>query len=187
MISGKKTLLALALTALTSGYALADVDGGGGKITFTGLVISAPCSIQADDVDKQVNLGEVPASYINANSHSDAVDSSLHLINCDLPNSDNGNAQKVTKVDVTFSSGSVDPSDTSLLTNTFASGATNVGVRILDKNSSNITLGAAQTLDLIASSQTQILPFKAWMEKIGSSDVTPGGVTATANYTLTYK
>ena len=187
MISGKKTLLALLLSALTSGYALADVDGGGGKITFTGLVISAPCAIQADDVDKQVNLGEVPASYINANIHSEAVDSSLHLINCDLPNSDNGSGVNVTKVDVTFSSGSVEPSDTSLLTNTFASGATNVGIRLLDKNSSNITLGTAQSLDLIASSQTQILPFKAWMEKVGAADVTPGGVTATANYTLTYK
>ncbi|MEO3990218.1 fimbrial protein [Pseudocitrobacter cyperus] len=187
MFTGKRTILALAITALTSGYALADVDGGGGKITFSGLIINAPCSIQADDVDKQVNLGEVPASYINANTHSDAVDSSLHLINCDLPNSDNGDGDTVSKVDVTFSSGSVEPTDSNLMTNTYASGANNVGIRLLDKNSANITLGAAHTVDLITTSATQILPFKAWMEKTGSADVTPGGVTATANYTLIYK
>lgn len=186
MISGKKALLALAITALTSGYALADVDGGGGKITFTGIINSAPCSIRADDVDKQVNLGEYTVSYMNTNSHSDAVDSSINLINCDLPNSDNGGGTGVTKVDVTFTSSSVDASVPNLLSNTVAGGATNVGVRLLDKNNANITLGAKQELDLNVSSQTQILPFKAWMEKTTNA-VTPGSVLATANYTLAYK
>lgn len=187
MKSGNKALLALAIAALTSSYAFADVDGGGGKITFTGSVINAPCAIEPDDIDKQVMLGEVPASYINTNGHSDAVDSSLHLINCDLPNSDNGSGVVVTKVDVTFSSDSVTTDDSSLLSNTFAGGANNVGVRLLDSSSTAITLGTAKTVDLIPDSSTQILPFKAYMEKIGTSDVTVGAVAATATYKLTYK
>lgn len=187
MKSANKALLALAITALTSSYAFADVDGGSGKITFTGTIINAPCAILPEDIDKQVELGEVPASYINANGHSDTVDSSLHLINCDLPNSDNGSGVAVSKVDVTFNSDSVTTEDTSLLSNTFASGAQNVGVRLLDKTSANITLGTAKTIDLSAGSATQILPFMAYMQKVGATDVTVGAVAATATYRLTYK
>ncbi|MDG5476431.1 fimbrial protein [Citrobacter freundii] len=187
MKSVNKALLALTIATLTSSYVFADVDGGSGKITFTGTVINAPCAIQPDDIDKQVELGEVPASYINTNGHSDAVDSSLHLINCNLPNSNNGSDVPVSKVEVTFNSDSVTTEDTSLLSNTFASGAQNVGVRLLDKSSTNITLGTAKSIDLISTSATQILPFMAYMQKIGSTDVTVGAVAATATYRLTYK
>ncbi|EMN0396657.1 fimbrial protein [Citrobacter freundii] len=187
MKSGNKALLALAIAALTSSNAFADVDGGSGKITFTGTIINAPCAIQAEDIDKQVQLGEVPASYINTNGHSDAVDSSLHLINCDLPNSDNGSGVPISKVDVTFNSDSVTTEDSSLLSNTFAGGAQNVGVRLLDSSSTNITLGTAKTIDLITDSKTQILPFMAYMQKVGTTDVTVGAVAATATYKLTYK
>lgn len=187
MKSVNKALLALAITALSTGYVFADVDGGSGKITFTGTIINAPCAIEPDDIDKQVALGEVPASYINTNGHSDAVDASLHLINCDLPNSDNGNNVAVSKVDVTFSSDSVTTEDSNLLSNTFASGAQNVGVRLLDKTSTNIVLGTAKTIDLSAGSATQILPFMAYMQKVGATDVTVGAVAATATYRLTYK
>lgn len=184
---GKETLLAVAIATLTTTSAFADVDGGSGKITFTGTIINAPCAIEPDDIDKQVELGEVPASYINTNGHSDAVDSSLHLVNCDLPHSNNGSDVPVSKVDVTFNSDSVTAEDTSLLSNTFASGATNVGVRLLDKTSTKITLGTAKTIDLSAGSATQILPFQAYMEKIGATDVIVGAVAATATYRLTYK
>jgi type 1 fimbria pilin len=93
----------------------------------------------------------------------------------------------VSKVEVTFNSDSVTTEDTSLLSNTFASGAQNVGVRLLDKSSTNITLGTAKSIDLISTSATQILPFMAYMQKIGSTDVTVGAVAATATYRLTYK
>lgn len=187
MKPGNKALLAMAVTVLTSSYAFADVDGGSGKITFTGTIINAPCAIEPDDIDKQVALGEVPASYINTNGHSDAVDSSLHLTNCDLPNSDNGSGVPISKVDVTFSSDSVTTEDSSLLSNTFASGAQNVGVRLLDKSSANITLGTATPIELISNSATQTLPFMAYMQKVGTTDVTVGAVAATATYKLTYK
>lgn len=62
-----------------------------------------------------------------------------------------------------------------------------MGVRLLDSSSTAITLGTAKTVDLIPDSSTQILPFKAYMEKIGTSDVTVGAVAATATYKLTYK
>lgn len=192
MYARKKILLAFvaATLASASASALADVDGGTGKITFTGDVISAPCAIQADDVDKQVNLGEVPASYLNTQGHSDPVDSSIHLVNCDLPNSDNGNGDIVTKVDVTFTSSAITTEGEDLLSNTLADSATGVGVRLLDAEGKNITLGSAKELTLVEASTDQTLEFKAQMELVdasGANPATPGAVSSNATYVLSYK
>lgn len=190
MFMGKKAFLAIVVAALTSTSAFADVDGGSGKITFTGDVISAPCAIKAEDVDKQVDLGEVPANYINSRGHSDAVDSSIHLVDCDLPNSDNGSGDSITKVDVTFTSSAVTTEGADLLSNTMADGATGVGVRLLDGDGQNITLGTAKEVTLVEASSEQTLPFQAYMELVdgsGANPATPGAVNANATYVLSYK
>lgn len=188
----KTVLFAMVAAALTSSSAFAAVDGGSGKITFTGDVISAPCAIKAEDVDKQVDLGEVPASYINSKGHSDAVDASIHLVDCDLPNSDNGEGTqtKVTKVDVTFTSTAVTTEGQNLLSNTMTGGATGVGVRLLDGEGQNITLGTAKTVTLVEASSEQTLPFQAYMELVDSTKATPatpGAVASNATYVLSYK
>lgn len=192
MKMGKTVLFTMVAAALTSASAFAAVDGGSGKITFTGDIINAPCAIKADDVDKQVDLGEVPASYINAQGHSDAVDASIHLVNCDLPNSDSGDGQgtPITKVDVTFTSTAVTTEGESLLSNTMTGGATGVGVRLLDGEGKNITLGTAKEITLIQASSEQTLPFQAYMELVDSTKATPatpGAVNANATYVLSYK
>lgn len=190
MKMGKTVLFVMVGAALTSSAVFAAVDGGSGKITFTGDVISAPCAIKAEDVDKQVNLGEVPASYINTQGHSDAVDSSIHLIDCDLPHSDSGDGTPISKVDVTFNSSAVTTEGTNMLANTMTGGATGVGVRLLDADGQNITLGTAKQLTLNQASSEQTLPFKAYMELIDSTKATPatpGAVTANATYVLSYK
>jgi hypothetical protein len=50
------------------------------------------------------------------------------------------------------------------MSNTYASGAQNVGVRLLDNAEANITLGTASEVALLAGSTTQTLHFKAQME-----------------------
>jgi type 1 fimbria pilin len=45
---------------------------------------------------------------------------------------------------VTFTSTATYATDTSLMSNTYASGAENVGVRLLDNDEANITLGSAK-------------------------------------------
>lgn len=190
MKMGKTVLFAMVAAALSSTSAFAAVDGGSGKITFTGDIINAPCAIKAEDVDKQVDLGEVPATYINSQGHSDAVDSSIHLVDCDLPNSDNGQGTPITKVDVTFTSTAVTTEGESLLSNTMTGGATGVGVRLLDADGQNITLGTAKEVTLVQSSSEQTLPFQAYMELVDSTKATPatpGAVNANATYVLSYK
>ncbi|MCM7684558.1 fimbrial protein [Enterobacter bugandensis] len=186
MYMGKKVLLAVAMAAIVSGSAFAD-DQGSGKIKFKGVVIDAPCSIAPDSVDKEVDLGEVTTAVINANKKSTAVPVDINLENCQLDDPADETDTPVTKVDVTFTSAATDATDTSLMTNTYASGAQNVGVRLLDNNEANIPLGSAQTVDLLAGSTTQTLHFKALMEVAQGKTATAGQVEATANYVLMYK
>lgn len=186
MQAGKKALLAVAMAAIISGSAYAE-DQGSGKITFKGVVIDAPCSIAPDSVDKEVDLGEVTTAVINANGKSSAVPVEINLENCKLDDPGDETDTPITKVDVTFSSTATDTSDANLMSNTYASGAQNVGVRLLDNAESPITLGAANELALSAGSETQTLHFKAQMEVVSGQTATAGQVTSTANYVLAYK
>ncbi|ALR78101.1 fimbrial protein [[Enterobacter] lignolyticus] len=192
MKMGKTALFAMIAGALTSATAFAatDLNGGSGKITFTGTVTSSACTIRTSDIDKQVDLGDVPASTINAQGHSDPVDSNIHLENCDLPNSDDGTGSPITKAEVTFSSTGVTTEDASLLSNTMTGGATGVGVRLLNGTGQNITLGDAQEITLIPDSTEQTLVFQAQMELVdgsGATPATPGAVSSHATYVLAYK
>ncbi|MEZ6877717.1 fimbrial protein [Enterobacter sp. KBR-315C3_2022] len=185
MYAGKKALLAIAMATVISGSAFAD-EQGSGKITFKGTVIDAPCSIAPDSVDKEVDLGEVTTAVINANKKATAVPVDINLQNCQLEAADE-TATTITKVDVTFSSTATDATDSSLMTNTYASGAQNVGVRLLDNAENPIVLGSANEIALSAGSATQTLHFKAQMEVASGQTATAGQVTASANYILAYK
>jgi type 1 fimbria pilin len=186
MYMGKKVLLAVATAAILSGSAFAD-DQGSGKIKFKGVVIDAPCNIAPDSVDKEVDLGEVTTAVINANKKSTPVAVDINLENCQLDDPDDETDTPITKVDVTFTSAATDAADTSLMSNTYASGAQNVGVRLLDNAESNITLGEANEVALLSGSTTQTLHFKALMEVPTGKTATAGQVEATANYILMYK
>src|SRR5690606_38286575 len=185
MYMGKKLLLATAMAVIVSGAAFAD-DQGSGKITFKGIVIDAPCSIAPDSVDKEVDLGEVTTAVINANKKSTSVPVDINLENCQLDDPADETDTPITKVDVTFTSAATDAADTSLMSNTYASDAQNVGVRLLDNAESAITLGEANEVELLAGSTTQTLHFKAVMEVPTGKTATAGQVEATANYVLMY-
>lgn len=188
MIKGQKTLLAMAVTLLISSSAYA-ADEGSGEIHFKGEVIEAPCEIHPDDLDKQVNLGEITKNRINQAHHSDAVAVDIRLMNCDLPNSDNGSGIPLSKVTVTFDSSAKTMGANPMLSNTSTGEATGVGVRLMDKNQNNISLGTATAdIDLDSNSTEQTLNFFAWMEQLDqATPVTAGAVTANATYVLDYK
>ncbi len=108
MFKGQKTLTALAISLLFTAPVYA-ADEGSGEIHFKGEVIEAPCEIHQDDIDKEVELGQVTTSHINQSHHSDAVAVDLRLVNCDLENSSNGSGGKISKVAVTFDSSVMTP------------------------------------------------------------------------------
>ena len=80
MFKGQKTLTALAISLLFTAPVYA-ADEGSGEIHFKGEVIEAPCEIHQDDIDKEVELGQVTTSHINQSHHSDAVAVDLRLVN----------------------------------------------------------------------------------------------------------
>ena len=79
MFKGQKTLTALAISLLFTAPVYA-ADEGSGEIHFKGEVIEAPCEIHQDDIDKEVELGQVTTSHINQSHHSDAVAVDLRLV-----------------------------------------------------------------------------------------------------------
>ncbi|MFK3913329.1 fimbrial protein [Enterobacter cancerogenus] len=182
----KKALLAVSMATIISGSAFAD-EQGSGKIKFKGVVINAPCSIAPDSVDKEVDLGEVTTATINANRKSAPVAVDINLQNCQLDNPGDESATPITKVDVKFTSTATNAADTSLMANTYADGAQNVGVRLLDDAEAKITLGSPKEVVLQTGSDTQVLHFKAQMEVPTGATATAGQVEATANYVLQYK
>ena len=163
--------MAVALGSFISGNALAS-DQGSGKITFKGVIIDAPCNIAPDSIDKEIELGQFTTAVMNVNKNPRRY-RLISTENCQLDAADE-TATPVTKVDVTFSSTATDATDTSLMSNTYAGGAQNVGVRLLDNAESPITLGTAQTVDLSAGSATQTLHFKAQMEVVDGKTATAG-------------
>ena len=187
MFKGQKTLAALAVSLLFTAPVYA-ADEGSGEIHFKGEIIEAPCDIHPDDVDKNIDLGQVTTTHINRDHHSNKVAVDIRLINCDLPSSDNGSGSPISKVAVTFDGSAKTTGATPLLSNTSAGEATGVGVRLMDKNDTNIVLGtAAPDLDLDSSSTEQTLNFFAWMEQIDNAvNVTAGAVTANATYGKEY-
>ena len=176
----KKTLLSMFATALLSGVAFNaladDPNQGSGKITFKGEVIDAPCSIApGDEADTVLKSGQ----------KSLPVDVTIHLQDCILSDGTN----TVDKVKITFSSASVDATDSNLLKNTLEGnigGATDVGVRLVKSDNTNVTLGTPITINFPTTNSYQELNFKARMESLGRT-ATPGNVQAQANYVLDYK
>lgn len=73
MFKGQKTLTLLMPYLLLLPVCCTKLMKGIGEIHFKGEVIEAPCEIHQDDIDKEVELGQVTTSHINQSHHSDAV------------------------------------------------------------------------------------------------------------------
>lgn len=192
MSSINKTLMAALSVALFSSSVYA-ANQGAGKITFTGEVIDAPCSIVPGDEDKKVSLGEISTTVLNSTTPSIAEEFSIRLQDCILETTTGSGATATTtttsKVKANFTSPSVSATDPSLLKNTLegnAGAAENVGVRLLDIGNNNIALGTPLTVNLPNTNSYQELKFKARMES-PSKTAKVGNINAIANYTLDYK
>lgn len=194
MLTGKKALLALVVSAFVSSAAYAE-DMGSGKLHFKGEVIEAPCEIDPNYVDQDIDLGQVTTSHINSTGYSESKQVEIKLINCTLSTTVKTGTEdeRYSKVDVTFNSTAhvTEGSDLNLLDNTTTGAATGVGVRLLKGDgSANITLGTAEEIALNQASAEQSLMFNARMELIDgtkATPATPGAVTAEATYVLEYK
>ena len=67
---------------LASFGANAQVENNNGSVTFTGSIIDAPCSISADTVHQDVELGAVSQSLLAEKGQSKPTPFNIKLENC---------------------------------------------------------------------------------------------------------
>ncbi|HEY1847464.1 MAG TPA: fimbrial protein [Buttiauxella sp.] len=173
-----KTILAMAMGfSMVAGAANAagtTTDQGHGKVTFTGSIIDAPCSIAAKDVDQIVPLGEIANKSLESGGKSEPHPFDIELVNCDL-----GTVQTVT---TTFT-GAADTNAPAMLG--IAGSASGAGIVLTDGSSKPITLGQP-TDGQILQNGTNTLLFSAYLQGDGASEIVPGAFTSVTNFTLAY-
>lgn len=179
------TLLALGLSATV--YAedtenpvvppAAAADQGHGKITFTGTIIDAPCSINANDADQTVKLGSISNYALADGGKSTVTPFSIRLTQCDT--------SKFTKgVQVTFDGISANATG-----NFFAiqENGSKAGV-VIENDGTPVKIGDATTLKNIGKGDNE-LKFSAYLQGLGGGvdEMKPGNFSSVANFQLSYQ
>ncbi|EPS2709680.1 fimbrial protein [Cronobacter turicensis] len=173
----KVSLAAAMGLMLAAGMANAK-DQGHGKVTFTGSIIDAPCSINPDSIDQTVNMGQISNVALKANGNTGTSvprNFEIKLENCDVT------TLKTVKTTFTGAEGAIDGA---LGITGTAKGASIV---LTNGDGQQIKLGqASQAHELQAGNNT--LLFSAYLQGEGASaTVTPGDFTAVADFTLAYQ
>ncbi|UAK22222.1 fimbrial protein [Kluyvera sp. CRP] len=184
-----KLLIAFFLTAGVSS-AVSAADQGHGKVTFTGSIIDAPCSVDSKSADQTVDLGQVSNVLLKKDgATSTPKEFSIKLQGCDF-----GDPAKKNNVQVTFTGQGAPGTNNKLLAiNGTASGA---GVGIKTGLGEDVLFGTAVTAQTLNAGDNELrfqgylkgLPAQAGGEGGGSTPVTvvPGDFTAVANFQLAY-
>lgn len=176
----KKTLLtssviALTLTAASTVFA---ADVGSGIIEFNGTVNTGACTIAPSSVNKEVQLGSVPAvSLKTAGQQGPNVDFTLELSDCVLDPTESGS--DFSKVKISFT-GQMDASG-----NLWASTGTakNVGVLFQDNTGKSLKTGDTVEQNLNAGANT--IQLSARMQALAAASA--GSVKSTVAYVLDYQ
>lgn len=170
------TLMAFGLAAGAANAA----DQGHGKVTFTGSVVDAPCSIHPDSIDQTIPLGQISNATLKAGKPSTPRNFDIKLENCTF-----GTPATKNKVAVTFT-GMESSVVTGLLGTTGL--AKGVAVGIMDSSSGHTVELGKPTKGQLLKDGNNTLGFAAYVQ--GTSDaktaITEGDFQAVADFTLAY-
>ncbi|CAM3997524.1 fimbrial protein [Serratia silvae] len=183
----KIMLAAVMAFGISSVAQAAVVDQGSGKVTFTGSIIDAPCSISPKTSDQTVELGQISKFELKNGGKSSPRNFTVDLENCDLSEGKN-------KVTLTFTSaGSTSTADSGLLGITgHAKGAS---IAITDGAGSLIKLGTKSNPQQLQDGNNT-LNFSAYLQGHTAATgegaapvepVTEGKFQAVADFTLAYQ
>lgn len=153
-------------------------DQGHGKVTFTGSIIDAPCSISPETIDQTISLGQISKVALKDGGQSTPRNFSIDLENCEVGEKDKN------KVSVTFT-GMESVAGNGLLGITGT--AKGASVAITDGSGKVIELGQATKAQQLQNGNNS-LNFAAYMQGDGASAaVTEGEFQAVADFTLAYQ
>ncbi|MDV7022865.1 fimbrial protein [Atlantibacter subterranea] len=173
-----KVVLASVMGVILAAGAANAKDEGHGKVTFTGSIIDAPCSINPNSVDQTVDLGQISNVALAANNKSGT--STPRNFEIDLENCDTSTLSKVT---TTFTGAAGVVTDSLGITGT-AKGAS---IILTDGGSNQIKLGTPTAPQLLQDGDNTLL-FSAYLQGNGASaTIVPGDFTAVADFTLSYQ
>ena len=122
-----KWALALGMTTTMLAGQVQAADQGHGKVTFTGAIIDAPCSITPDTIEQTVDLGEISNKALTNGGKSRPRSFDIKLESCDL----SGLTDKTVTITFTGTESRVQPGYLALVGT--ASGAAIAGKVILRK------------------------------------------------------
>ncbi|HIE0431241.1 TPA: fimbrial protein [Serratia marcescens] len=171
-----KIMLAAAMALGVSSLAHA-ADQGHGKVTFSGSIIEAPCSIAPDSVDQTVALGAISNVALKNGGKSTPRNFEIKLENCELSDKKS--------VALTFSGAQSEANDKLLGITGSAKGA---GIAITDGAGTNIELGKASKPQTLQNG-SNTLAFSAYLQGASASNavITPGEFQSVADFTLAYQ
>jgi type 1 fimbria pilin len=171
-----KLMLATVIAFASASVAHAASDQGNGKVTFTGSIIDAPCSIDPNSVDQTVHMGQISNRVLDKQGKSSMQPFNIELKDCSLSTMKN--------VKVTFT-GTPDPDNSKLLA--LSGTATGAGIVIYDMlHSKDVELGTATDGQGLTENDNS-LKFAAYLQGSSASGaVVPGDFTSVANFTLAY-
>ncbi|ROR60342.1 UNVERIFIED_ORG: type 1 fimbria pilin [Providencia alcalifaciens] len=174
-----KSLISAALVVMGMSSMANAADAGHGKVTFTGSIIDAPCSITPDSIEQTVELGQISKVALTGGGQSTPRNFSIALENCSF-----GTPATKNKVNVTFT-GMESSVNNELLGVTGT--AKGVGIALTQLDGSLIKLGTP-TKDQVLQDGNNTLTFAAYVK--GSSDeaiaVTEGDFQSVTDFTLSY-
>ncbi|MEX2941271.1 fimbrial protein [Serratia fonticola] len=172
------TLLALGVSS--SAFA---ADQGHGKVTFTGSIIDAPCSINPESIDQTVELGQISNVALLKGGTSTPRNFTIDLENCTFAANEEGALQN-NKVTVTFT-GMESVAGNGLLGITGT--AKGASVAITDGTGQVIELGKPTKAHVLQAGNNT-LSYSAYMQGDNTENdvITEGDFQAVADFTLAY-
>ncbi|MBC3252360.1 fimbrial protein [Serratia fonticola] len=171
----KSLLAAVVVFGMSS---LAHADQGHGKVTFTGSIIDAPCSIAPESIDQTVDLGQISNAALKDGGQSTPKNFSIKLEGCSF-----GTPAAKNKVQVTFT-GMESAASNGLLGIT--GNAKGASVAITQADGKVIKLGTP-TKEQALQDGKNTLSFAAFMQGDGpTANITEGDFQAVADFTLAY-
>ncbi|TFZ53065.1 type 1 fimbrial protein [Serratia proteamaculans] len=165
--------MVLAFGASAVANAATPVDNGHGKVTFTGSIIDAPCSIDADSIDQTVELGQVSNVLLKDGGKSKVKPFEIRLESC--------SEATAKTVQTTFTGAS---NADGLLA--FTGTAKGANIAITDQGGNLIKLGTASKGQALQNGNNN-LSFAAYLQGEDKADITPGDFKAVADFTLAYQ
>lgn len=171
------SVFALTMGMVATGVNAAEVtDQGKGTIKFTGTIIDAPCSINPDSSNQEIDLGQIAAHSLDNEGRSTVQPFYIQLENCVL------DEDKKNTINITFNGSNV--TGTELLGITGS--AQNAGVAIGAATGEQISLGKQTFVQNMVEGPNN-LAFSAWLQGIKDKKAVPGEFSALTTFTMQYE